>query len=150
MTVSMKEQILSDMKTAMKARDNEKVSVLRMVVSSLKNREIQIRPKELTNQDVLNVLKKLSKQSKDSIEQFEKAERKDLVEKEQKELLILKEYLPEEMGDEEIKKVVTGCIKDIGASDMKDMGKVMQAVLAKIKNSADNKKVSQIVKSLLK
>lgn len=138
------------MKTAMKARDKEKVSALRMVVSSLKNREIQIRPKKLTDQDVLGVLKKLSKQLKDSIEQFKKADRKDLVEKEQREFSIIKKYLPEEMAEKEIEKIVIGCINDLKANSMKDMGRVMQAVLAKIKNSADNKKVSQIVKSLLK
>ena len=150
MTPSMKEQILLDMKAAMKSRDKKKVSVLRMVVSSLKNREIELRPKELTDQDIFGVLRKLSKQLKDSIEQFKKANRKDLVEKEEEEFSILKKYLPEEMGEEEIRKIVTDCIKNIEASGMKDMGRVMQAVLARIKNSADNKKVSQIVKSFLK
>ena len=149
MIMSMKEQILLDMKTAMKTRDKEKVSVLRILVSSLKNREIHIRPKELTDQDVLGVLKKLSRQLKDSIEQFQKGNRKDLVEKEQKELFILKEYLPKEMGEDEIKKVVTHCIEELGATGMKDMGLVMQAVLSRTKDTADNRKVSQIVRSLL-
>lgn len=147
--MSMKERILSDMKTAMKTRNRERVSVLRMAVSLLKNREIQIRPKELTDQDVLEVFKKLSRQLKDSIEQFRKGGREDLAEKEQKELSVLEEYLPEEMREDEIRKIVTRCIEESGASGMQDMGLVMKAVLAETKNTADNRKVSQIVKSLL-
>lgn len=145
----MKEQILNDIKTAMKARDLETVSALRMVSSAIKNKEIEVRPNELTDQDVTSVLKKLSKQRKDSIEQFQKAGRDDLAQKEQKELSVLEKYLPEQMSEEQISEVVVAAINEVGAASMKDMGKVMQAVTAKTQGSADNKLVSQIVKAKL-
>ena len=146
---SIKDQILSDMKKAMKSQEKEKVSVLRMLLSSIKNKEIQSRPKELTDQDTLMVLKKMSRQLKESIEHFQKGDRQDLVEKEKEELSIVSFYLPEEMGEGEIKKLVQESIRELGASSVKDMGSVMKSVLAKTNNNADNKKVSQIVKSLL-
>ena len=147
--MSLKTQILDDIKTAMKGRDMETVSALRMVNSSLKNKEIEVRPNELTEQDIIGVLKKLSKQRKDSIEQFQKAGRNDLVEKEQKELSVLEKYLPEQMGEAQVATIVEACIAELGASSMKDMGKVMQAVTGKTQGSADNKLVSQIVKAKL-
>ncbi|MCJ8275534.1 MAG: GatB/YqeY domain-containing protein, partial [Bdellovibrionales bacterium] len=140
--MSLKEQILADIKDAMKAKEADKVSTLRMVNSSIKNKEIEVRPNELTEQDVLSVLKKLSKQRKDSIEQFQKAGRDDLVQQEQKELQIIEGYLPEQMGEDQVKAIVQEVINETGASSMKDMGKVMQAVLAKTDGAADNKLVS--------
>ena len=146
---SIKDQILSDMKKAMKSHDREKVSVLRMLLSSIKNKEIQNRPRELTDQETLLVLKKMSRQLKESIEHFQKGGRQDLVEKEKKELSIMSFYLPEEMGEEEITRLVQESIGELGAGSVKDMGLVMKSVLAKTNNNADNRKVSQIVKSLL-
>lgn len=147
--MSLKEQIVTDMKEAMKARDSERVSALRMVNSSLKNKEIEKRPEPLTDEDTIGVLKKLSKQRKDSIEQYQKAGRDDLVEQEQKELAVLEKYLPEQMGEAQITEIVESTINELGASSIKDMGKVMGAVTAKTKGSADNKLVSQIVKNKL-
>ena len=147
--MSLKEQIESDTKTAMKARDTDTVSALRMVTAAVKNKMIEVRPNELTDDDVIGVLKKLSKQRKDSIEQFQKAGRDDLVANEQRELSVLEKYLPEQMSEEQIVEVVTAAISEVGASSMKDMGKVMQAVTAKTQGAADNKLVSQIVKSKL-
>ena len=120
--MSLKQQILDDMKSAMKSRDTLVVSALRMVNSALKNREIEIRPETLTDQDVIGVLKKLSKQRKDSIEQFQKAGRDDLVANEQKELSVLENYLPEQMGEDQIQEIVSACIEELSASSMKDMG----------------------------
>lgn len=147
--MSLKEQILEDIKLAMKDRDSDKVSALRMVHSALKNKEIEVRPNELTDEDTIGVLKKLSKQRKDSIEQFQKAGRDDLVEKEQKELSVLEKYLPEQMNEDQITQIVEDCIKEVGAVSMKDMGKVMQAVTTQTQGAADNKLVSQIVKTKL-
>ena len=147
--MSLKEQIESDTKTAMKARDTDTVSALRMVTAAVKNKMIEVRPNELTDDDVIGVLKKLSKQRKDSIEQFQKAGRDDLVANEQRELSVLEKYLPEQMSEEQIVEVVTAAISEVGASSMKDMGKVMQAVTAKTQGAADNKIVSQIVKAKL-
>jgi uncharacterized protein YqeY len=147
--MSLKEQIVTDMKEAMKARDTERVSALRMVNSALKNKEIDKRPEPLTDEDTIGVLKKLSKQRKDSIEQYQKAGRDDLVEQEQRELAVLEKYLPEQMSEAKITEIVEATISDLGASSMKDMGKVMGAVTAKTQGSADNKLVSQIVKNKL-
>lgn len=147
--MSLKEQIESDVKTFMKARDMETVSALRMVTSAIKNRMIEVRPNELIDDDVIGVLKKLSKQRKDSIEQFQKAGRNDLAEQEQKELLVLEKYLPEQMSEEKITEIVVAAIAEVGASSMKDMGKVMGVVTGKTQGAADNKLVSQIVKAKL-
>ena len=147
--MSLKDQIDSDIKTAMKARDTLAVSALRMVTSAIKNKMIEVRPNELTDDDVIGVLKKSSKQRKDSIEQFQKAGRDDLVEQEQKELAVLEKYLPEQMSEAQITEIVTAVIAETGASSMKDMGKVMGAVTGKTQGSADNKLVSQIVKAQL-
>lgn len=147
--MSLKETISNDMKTAMKARDADTVSALRMVNSALKNLEIEVRPKELTDDDVIGVLKKLSKQRKDSIEQFQKAGRDDLVASEQKELSVLEKYLPEQMSEAQITEIVAAVIAETGAASIKDMGKVMGAVTQRTQGAADNKLVSQIVKSKL-
>ncbi len=147
--MSLKDQIDSDVKTYMKARDMETVSALRMVTSAIKNRMIEVRPNDLTEDDVIGVLKKLSKQRKDSIEQYQKAGRDDLAEKEQKELAVIEKYLPEQMSEEQITEVVVAAIAEVGASSMKDMGQVMGVVTGKTKGAADNKLVSQIVKAKL-
>lgn len=133
----------------MKDRDQDKVSALRLMTAAIKNREIDARPAAITEQDIIGVLKKLVKQRKDSIEQFGQAGRTDLVDKEQAELNIIEVYLPSQMDEGQIKQAVEACIAELGATSIKDMGKVMQAVTAKTQGSADNKIVSQIVKSLL-
>ena len=147
--MSLKDQITNDMKQAMKDKDPDKVSTLRLVNESIKNKEIEARPNALTEQDVLGVLKKLTKQRQDSIEQFQKAGRDDLVQKEQRELEIIETYLPKQMGEDQVKSIVEQVIKETGATSVKDMGKVMQAVIAKTQGTADNKLVSQFVKSML-
>ena len=147
--MALRETIVSDMKSAMKAREMDKVSTLRMVQSSLKNKEIELRPNELTEKGVQSVLKKLVKQRKDSIEQYQNAGRQDLADKEQAELNVIEHYLPEQMGEEQVVKFVEEAIAETGATSMKDMGKLMQAVMAKTQGAADNKLISQIVKSKL-
>jgi len=147
--MSVREVISSDLKTAMKARDSKKVQVLRLVQAALKNKIIEIRPNELTEEDVTGVLKKLVKQRKDSIEQFSKAGRQDLVDIEAGELLVIEGYLPEQMGEDQVKKLVLEAIQETGASSMKDMGAVMKSVLLKTQGNADNKIVSQLVRENL-
>ncbi len=147
--MSLKEKILEDVKTAMKSRDSDTVSTLRFVVSAIKNKEIEVRPHSLTDQDSMSVLKKLVKQRQDSIEQFSAAGRDDLVLKEKTELAVIERYLPAQLSEDDLKKIVQSAITEVGASSPKDMGKVMQAVTAKTQGNADNKLVSQIVKSLL-
>lgn len=147
--MSIREQLLSDIKDAMKAKQMEKLTTLRTINAAIKNEEINNRPKELTNEDVMAVLKKLAKQRKDSIDQFQQAKRQDLVDKEVVELEIIQGYLPDLLGEEKVREIVKQAIADSGASSMKDMGGVMKAVMAATKGAADNKLVSEIVKSLL-
>jgi uncharacterized protein len=146
---SLKQKILDDTKEAMKARDADKVNVLRFLQSAVKNKEIEVRPNALTDEDVISVLKKSAKQRQDSIEQFANAGRQDLADKEKSELAILENYLPQQMSADQITQLVKEAIKELGATSVKEMGAVMKAVIAKSQGSADNKLVSEIVKKTL-
>ena len=147
--MSLKDQIMTDVKTAMKAKEMDKLQTLRGVQAAIKNKEIENRPNELTDSDVLDVLKKLAKQRKDSIEQFEQASRQDLVEKEKEELSIIQTYLPKPLSEEKVRELVVASISEVGATSMKEMGAVMKLVLEKTGGAADNKVVSQLVKESL-
>ncbi len=147
--MSLKQQISDDTKDAMKARDADKVSTLRFLQAAVKNKEIEIRPNALTDEDVVTVLRKSVKQRQDSIEQYVSAGRTDLADKEKMELSIIEGYLPKQMSADQIEAVVKQAIKDVGATSPKEMGAVMKAVQAKTNGTADNKIVSEIVKKLL-
>ena len=147
--MSLKETIMADVKEAMKSKEMEKLTVLRFIHSSIKNKEIEVRPNELTEEDELQVVKKLAKQRQESIEQFSSAGRQDLADKEKAELEIISKYLPEQMPREKVEALVASTIESLGASSIKDMGKVMKEVLAQSKGAADNKVVSEIVKAKL-
>ena len=147
--MSIKEQLMADIKSAMKNKESDKLATLRFLHSAIKNKEIEVRPKELTEDDVLSVIKKMVKQRKDSIEQYERAGRQDLADKEKAELVFMNTYLPEQLSEEKVLSIVKETITELGAKDMKDMGKVMQAVLTKTGGAADNKVVSQLVKQSL-
>ncbi|MBC86585.1 MAG: glutamyl-tRNA amidotransferase [Bdellovibrionaceae bacterium] len=148
--MSLREQIMSDVKTAMKAKEADRLQALRMVQSAIKNKEIEVRPNDISEKDVMDVLKKLAKQRKDSIEQYTNAGRKDLADKEEAELDIINAYLPEQMSEEKVKEVVEKVVADMGAAgDMKQMGAVMKAVIDATSGAADNKVVSQLVRAKL-
>lgn len=147
--MSLKETIMADVKEAMKSKEMEKLTVLRFIHSSIKNKEIEVRPNELTEEDELQVIKKLAKQRQESIEQFSSAGRQDLADKEKAELEIISKYLPEQMPREKVESLVASTIESLGATSIKDMGKVMKEVLAQSKGAADNKVVSEIVKAKL-
>ena len=149
MSDSLKDKIFSDLNSAMKNKEADKLSTLRMLKSALKNKEIEMRPKELSPQDVIQTLKKMSKERKDAIEQYEKAGRKDLADKEARELKVLETYLPKPMSEEQTKALVTEVIKSLNATSMKDMGRVMKEVSEKGQGAVDNKLVSQLVKTQL-
>lgn len=129
-------------------KDEIRVSVLRMVISAIGYYEIQKGGAgyEATEEDVLAVIQKEAKQHRDSIEQFVLGGRMDLAEKEKKELAYLETYLPEQMSDEEIKKLVTETIAQTGAQTPADMGKIMASLMPKIQGKADGTRVSKIVK----
>lgn len=149
--MSIKGQLTEDMKLAMKDRENGKLrlSVIRMVRSNIKNVEINDK-KELTDDEVLAVLMKEVKMRQDSLEEFQKAGRSELVAQAEEEIKILKKYLPEALSDEELKGIVAEVVAEVGATTMKDMGKVMPAVMAKTKGRADGKRINAMVRELLK
>lgn len=149
--MSIKDQLTEDMKQAMKDRENGKLrlSVIRMVRSNIKNAEINDK-KELTDDEVLAVLMKEVKMRQDSLEEFQKAGRSELVAQAEEEIKILKKYLPEALSDEELKGIVAEVVAEVGATTMKDMGKVMPAVMAKTKGRADGKRINAMVRELLK
>lgn len=145
----LEDRILSDYKQAMKDRDSLRSSALSFLRAQFMNVRIEKRKDKLDDAEVVVVIKKLIKQRQDSIDGFKAGNRQDLVDKETREMEILKAYLPEEMGREAIELVVAEVIAALNATSMKDMGKVMKEVAAKTAGSADSKLVSDIVKDKL-
>ena len=145
--VGLREQIREDMKVSMKAKDMARLNAIRMVQAAFKNREIELRPEEMSEDECLVVLKRLVKQRKESIEQYQAAGRDDLVQAETAELKLLETYLPAQMTREQIAGIVTKTIADLGAKTMKDMGAVIKEVIVRTSGSADNKIVSELVKA---
>ena len=146
--MTLKEQITEDMKTAMRARDSERLGTIRLLLAAIKQKEVDER---VVVDDVMAVaiVDKLIKQRKDSIEAFEKAQRKDLADKEAAEMLVLQAYLPARLSAEEVATEVKAIVAELGASGPGDMGKVMGAVKAKLAGKADMGQVSAAVKAAL-
>lgn len=144
----LKQQLQSDMKTAMKAGDKRRLGVIRLILAAVKQREVDERT-ELDDKQVLAVLDKMVKQRRDSIAQFEQAGRTELAEQESYEVGICQEYLPEALKDEEITLFVSQAISETGAASMKDMGKVMGWLKPKIQGRADMGAVSAQVRQKL-
>ena len=143
------DRINEDLKAAMKSKDAERLSTLRMVKTALKNREID-KMGALTDEEAIKALQSLVKQRRDSVEQYQQAGRIDLAEKEAAEIKIIEEYLPAALDEAAIARVVEETIAETGASSMKEMGAVMKAVMAKLAGqTVDGKAVNQIVKSKL-
>jgi hypothetical protein len=136
------------MKAAMRAKDSARLSAIRLILAAIKQREVDERI-ELGDPDVLSVLEKMIKQRRESIAQFEKASRTDLVDAEKFELGVLTGYLPQQLGEAQIQKEIDSVIAETGASGIKDMGKVMAALKARLAGKADMAKVSALVKSKL-
>jgi hypothetical protein len=146
---SLEERIDSDLKNAIKERNETKISTLRLLKSAIKNACIEKKVKFLKEEDLINVINKQTKQIKESIEAFEKGNRKDLVEKEKKALKILQTYLPEPLAEEDIIQLAKEIIGQVGATKRSDIGKVMKEIMPRLKGRADGKLVNQIVSKLL-
>jgi uncharacterized protein YqeY len=146
--MTLNEQLNEAMKQAMKARDNLRLSAVRMIRSTVKNREID-QKHELDDQGVIEVISTLVKQRRESIRLYQEGNRQDLVEKEEAELAIMLEFLPAQMDAGEITEVVVRTIREIAAEGVKDMGRVMKAIAPLIAGRADGKTVSDIVKQQL-
>jgi uncharacterized protein YqeY len=136
------------MKAAMRAKDSARLSAIRLILAAIKQKEVDERV-ELTDADVVGILEKMIKQRRESIAQFEKAARKDLADAEKFELGVLTGYLPQQLGEAEIQKEINSVIAEVGASGVKDMGKVMAALKSKLAGRADMGKVSALVKARL-
>ncbi len=146
--MAYKDDIEQDLKKALKGKDALRVSVLRMLLSSLSYKEIEKR-NPLSEDEFHGVVKTMIKQHVESIDSFKKGQRMDLAEKEEKELQILKEFLPAQLSEEEVAREVQEAITELGAKDLKDMGKVMKVLTAKLGSRVDGKVLSEMVKSRL-
>lgn len=146
--MSLLSRLNDDMKTAMKAKDKESLQVIPMIKSSIQNEQIK-EGHDLTEEEELTVLSREMKQRRDSLHEFEEAGRDDLAEKVKSEIVIVEKYMPEQLSDEEIRQLVQEAITQTGASSMKEFGKVMGAIMPKVKGKADGNQVNAIVKELL-
>ena len=146
--MSLKDQITEDMKAAMRAKDSDRLSGIRMLLAALKQREVDERI-VLTDADVIAVTEKLIKQRRDSISQYQAANRQDLADKEQAELAIYQAYMPQALSDAEVETAIAAAIVGSGAAGIKDMAKVIAELKPKLAGRADMGKVSGIVKAKL-
>jgi len=146
--MSLTETLNGDLKAAMKARDKQSLSVLRMLKSALMNEKINA-GHDLTADEEVSVISRELKQRRESLSEFEKADRQDLVDGVQAEIAIVEKYMPKQLSDDEVKQIVAATIQQVGATGKGDFGKVMGAVMPKLKGQADGKLINQTVKSLL-
>lgn len=137
-----------DMKQAMRAKDKETLQVIRMLKASIQNEQIK-KGQDLNDEEELTVLSREMKQRRDSLTEFEKADRTDLAEKVKKEIVIVENYLPAQLSEEEIRAIVQEAVTNTGATSPKEFGKVMGVVMPKVKGKADGNQVNAIVKELL-
>jgi len=142
------EQLQEDLKRSMKAKDGNRVSVLRFLMSSIKNREIE-KKDSLDDTEILREIASSAKRRRESMEAFKEGGREDLVKKEQAELAILEEYLPKQLSSDEIRGVVLETVAAVGASGLSDLGKVMKELMPKFRGMADGKLVNEIVRDVL-
>jgi len=148
MTSALKDRITDEMKTAMKSRDKKRLAVIRLILSAIKQVEVDTR-ETLSDEDINAILSKMSKQRQESIDQYQTANRQDLVDQEEYEKQLIAEYLPPPMSADELSSLVQEKVAAIGATTMKDMGKVMAELKPFVAGRADPKQVSDLVKQLL-
>lgn len=146
--MSLLERLNNDMKQAMKNKEKDKLSVIRMIKSSLQNEAIKL-GNELSEDQELTVLSREMKQRKDSLNEFEKAGREDLVEKLRTELTFVEVYMPKQLSEEEVTEIVKQAISEVGATSKAEMGKVMSAIMPKVKGKADGTLVNKLVQQHL-
>jgi uncharacterized protein YqeY len=150
--MSLKQKIEDKLNSALKAKDKNTYPTLRLIISAIKDAEIAGRTKdkkEITDSDITAILKKMIKQRNESCEVYKKAGRNELLENEIKEMNVISTFLPKQLSEEEVKKLCQETVKSVGATSMKDMGKVMGALKSKHADTIDFSKVSPILKNLL-
>lgn len=143
--MSLKEKLQEDLKSSMKNKDTLRKSVITLVRAAIKQYEVDNRV-ELGDAEIIDIISKQLKQRNDSLIEFEKAGRKDLVEETKSEIQVLKEYLPQQLSEEELEKIVIETIAEVGATSMKDMGKIMASIKPKTAGRADGRKINELVK----
>lgn len=146
--MTLKERITEDMKAAMRAKDSQRLSAVRLLLAAMKQKEVDERV-ELSDADVLSIIDKMVKQRRESIAQYEKAARADLAAQEQFEIGVLSAYLPQQMTEAEVESAVAAAIAESGAASVKDMGKAMALLKPRLAGKADMGKVSALLKSKL-
>jgi len=146
--MSLAEKISADVKDALKSGDKSRLSILRMIKSAIKNKEIE-KGDAPTDEEVSAILRSFVKRANESIEQFTKAGRTDLVEKEKDESEIIQNYLPRQLNEDQTREIVSNAIKEVGATGPGDMGKIMKAIMAKAGGQVDGKLASKLVKEML-
>ncbi|MBI2453447.1 GatB/YqeY domain-containing protein [Candidatus Peregrinibacteria bacterium] len=146
---TLKERIQQDLTQAMRDKNEDKVSTLRLLKSAIMKWEVEGIRREASDEVIVGILMKEAKQRQDSIEQYRKGRREDLAQKEEREMQILKEYLPKELSDDELREVISETILQMNVKSPQDFGKVMSALMPKVKGRADGAKVSAMVKELL-
>ncbi len=147
--MSLQERINEDLKVYMKSKDTFKLGVVRMVKGAVQLEKINLKREELSDDEIIKLISKQIKMRKDSIAEFTKAGRDDLVQQNEKEIDVLKEYMPEEMSEEEVINIINEAISSTGASNIKEMGKVMREVTPKVSGRFDMGRVSSIIKEKL-
>ncbi len=146
--MGLEERLVEEMKRAMKSNDKVRLSTIRMIRTSVKNKEIEVR-KTLEDEEIHRIIQGMLRKGEEAVEQFRAGGRMDLVEKETQEMEILKSFLPQSLSREEILKVIDETIQEAEASSPKDFGKVMRSVMSKLAGKADGKLINQLVKERL-
>lgn len=147
--MSLHDRLTEDLKIAMKARDQLRMDVIRMIKAAVLNKEVELK-KDLDDAEMSRVMTTLIKQRRESVEQFEKAQRTELAEKERKEITIIEAYLPKALSPQELEQIIASVVAETGATSLKEMGAVMKAVMARLAGQAvDGKVVSDLVKAKL-
>lgn len=146
--MSLKEQLQKDLMAAMKAKDQTRVAVIRGLRNAIRQREIDGR-KELTDSDILGIFSHAAKQRRESIKAYQEGQRDDLVAQERAELAVIEDYLPQALSPQELQEIIAAVIAETGAQTLKDIGKVMPAVMRQVRGKADGSEVQKIVRSKL-
>lgn len=146
--MSLKEKLQEDLKSSMRNKDVVRKSVVTLIRASIKQYEVDNRV-ELGDDEIIDIISKQLKQRNDALEEFAKANREDLVKETESEIEVLKEYLPQQLSEEELNEIVKSTISEVGATSMKDMGKIMAAIKPKTKGRADGKLINKLVKANL-
>lgn len=148
--MSLRDRLSEDLKLAMKARDQLRMDVIRMIKAAVLNKEVEMK-KDLDDADMSRIMTTMIKQRKESVEQYEKGQRAELAAKERQEISIIESYLPKALSADELKRIVESLIQETGATSAKDMGAVMKAVMARLAGQpVDGKQVSDLVRAKLK